>query len=237
MRDLAGKKVIITGASSGIGRELTRMLFEHEAEVAFCGRTGHKLRRTIDEIGEAAERSYSHAFDISSENSIIDFVDEARRRLGGFDILINCAGANTARAAVGEIKTSDLEMMLKINLTAPFVFMREVYRDMAVQRSGMIINVLSTVSRFANESLGAYTASKAGLEGLVNVFRKEARNNNVKICSVYPGGVDTDFRHESRPEYLNPETVAESIISIILMSGQGSVDEFTIRPMIEKNYS
>jgi len=71
---------------------------------------------------------------------------------------------------------------------------------------------------------------------LVKVFRKEARENNIHVSSIYPGGVDTAFRDISKPKYLNPEEVADSILFMMLFKNNGVIDELVIRPMIERNY-
>ena len=178
----------------------------------------------------------SQVFDISDENEIIRFVSDASMKIGLPDILINCAGANTARANVADIKTSDLEWMLKINMIAPFIFMRETYKQIAGKKAGLFINILSTVCRFSNEGIGAYTASKAGLDALTNVFRKEVRGNRIRICSVYPGGVNTAFRENPRPDYLAPEAVADAVLAMTAFDENTAVDELVLRPIVEKNY-
>ena len=236
MKTLLNKKVIITGATSGIGRCLTVKLLNAGANVAFCGRSEIKMAQLLTELKHIQNNFYYDTFDISNEDDIIRFVKNAFNSLGQFDILVNCAGVNSARASVSDIKTVDLEWMLRINLVAPFVFVREVYNSMRNKQKGLFINVLSSACNFSNEGIGAYTASKAGFDALVKVFRKEVRDNNIRVCSIYPGGVNTPFRNKPNPEYLNPETVADAIISMMLSDEKSSIDELTIRPMIEKNY-
>jgi len=233
---LKNKNIVVTGATSGIGKSLTKKLNMFGANLAFCGRSELKMTALLNELNFINGKCYYETFDISEEKSIVSFVKNASINLGKIDILVSCAGANTARDLVPEIKTSDLEWMLKVNLVAPFVFMREAYKTMSNKDSGIFINVLSTACNYSNEGIGAYTASKAGFDALVKVFRKEVRNENIKVCSIYPGGVDTSFRETSRPDYLSPETVADAIISMMGYDTNTSMDELVIRPMIEKNY-
>jgi len=237
MKTIAGKHIVLTGATSGIGRCLARILNREGAGLAVCGRSPQKMDQLTAELENPEAPFYSELFDISEEARIAAFLENTRSRLGSVDVLVNCAGVNSERARVEDITTDQLEWMLKINLTAPFVFMREVYREMRDRKEGMIINVLSTVCNYSNEGIASYTASKAGLDALTKVLRKEAREYNVKICSVYPGGVNTEFRSEPRPLYMGPETVAESIVSMMKMNEDACVDELVLRPMIEKNYS
>lgn len=233
--NLKDKRILITGATSGIGKSLTLKLIKIGAKVAFCGRSKTKLDELLKEILGDQNNYYSESFDITIERDIKKFVKNAIENLGGVDILINCAGANTAKSFVKDIETSDLEYMLKLNAIGPFIFMREVYDNMVNNDTGIIINVLSTVCNFSNEGIGAYTASKASLDALVKVFRKEARDY-IRVCSIYPGGVNTSFRDMAKSEYLKAEEVADSIILMMLFEGNASVDELVIRPMIEKNY-
>lgn len=236
LKSLLNKKILVTGATSGIGRCLTKQLLESGAHVAFCGRSEDKMEKLISELSPD-DTYYFESFDISNEANIIKFVENASKALGEFDLLVNCAGVNSSRAQVSDLKTFDLEWMLKINMIAPFIFMREVCKSMKKKKAGLIINVLSTVCNFSNEGIGAYTASKAGFDALVKVFRKEVRNSNIRVCSIYPGGVDTPFRAEARPTYLNVEDVVRAIMSMMQFDDHASVDELIIRPTVEKNYS
>jgi len=237
MNKIKDKNIIITGATSGIGKCVALKLLNAGANVAFCGRSKDKMDKLLSEIINVKTNYYYETFDISNEKSIISFVESAAKNIGSIDILINCAGVNSSRAPVSEIKTTDLEWMLKVNLIAPFIFMREVYKNLKFLNGGLFINILSTVCNFSNEGIGAYTASKAGFDALVKVFRKEFRNEKIRVCSVYPGGVNTAFRDTERKDYLNSEEVADAIISIMHFDDNTSIDELVIRPIIEKNYS
>tara|TARA_R110002050_G_scaffold4573_3_gene22167 strand:+ start:11762 stop:12472 length:711 start_codon:yes stop_codon:yes gene_type:complete len=236
MYSLINKNIIVTGATSGIGKCLTKALLNSGANVAFCGKSENKMKSFLTEL-DNPHNCYYETFDISNEDAIIDFVNNVKAHMGSVDTLVNCAGANGSRGFVSDIKTNDLELMIRVNMIAPFIFIREVYNSMKIEEPGMFINVLSTVCNFSNEGIGAYTASKAGYDALVKVFRKEVREKNKRVCSIYPGGVDSPFREEDRPDYLNVEDVAKAILSMMLFDKNASVDELVIRPVIEKNYS
>ncbi len=233
---IENKNILITGATSGIGKEITKKLLSHKANIAFCGKSPEKLQALSRETEQYQSKQFYRAFDISDEESILSFIEDSRNSIGDIDILINCAGINSERANVESISTCELRKMIDVNLIAPFVFIREIYNQMIKRRSGTIINILSTVCRFSNEGIASYTASKSGLDALVKVLRKEARKHNVKICSVYPGGVNTGFRSEPRPQYLSPEIVAESVCSLIMLNSESCLDELVIRPVVETNF-
>lgn len=231
------KSVICTGATSGLGRALTFSLLERGAKVAFCGRSKEKMTEILDEIPDAVSASiFYDSFDITDGSAIISFIQNANNRIGAVDVLVNCAGVNSARASVDSIEISDLEWMLKVNLIAPLQFIKECNKSMSARREGLILNVLSTCCLFSNDGLGAYTASKCALDGLIKVFRKEARKNGVRVCSVYPGGIDTPFRSQSRKEYLTPRNAAEAILNALEIDPSVAMDEIVLRPFVETNY-
>jgi NAD(P)-dependent dehydrogenase (short-subunit alcohol dehydrogenase family) len=238
MKTVSGKVIVVTGATSGIGRQLALRLSSEGATLALCGRSEEKMSGLLEELRKGSSEStpFSRAFCLSSEEEIVRFVADAESRLGPVEVLINCAGLNSARAEVAEMSTADLDWMLAINLRAPLIFMRECFRGMRARRAGHIVNVLSTVCLFSNEGIGAYTASKAGLDALTKVFRKEARTAGVKVTSIYPGGVNTGFRAQSRPDYLSPESVAEAIVSVLKLGDETAVHDLVFRPMTESNF-
>lgn len=108
---------------------------------------------------------------------------------------------------------------------------------MKVKKEGLIINILSTCCLFSNEGNGAYTAAKSALDGLTKVFRKEARKNNIRVCSVYPGGINTPFRDQEREDYLSPENTADTILKTLDIDTSVALDEIVLRPFVETNYS
>ncbi len=200
-------------------------------------RTQQQLEELAEEIQENGGQSSLFAVDLTKENELEDCIQKIKKHYGRIDVLVNCAGANTSRSAIADLSVDDLMGLVQLNMMSPFVFMKEVYNvSMKPRGQGIVINVLSTVCGFSNEGIGAYTASKAGIDALTKVFRKEAREHGVKVCAIYPGGVDTPFRAAERPEYLDPEQVVDAILFMASQNGISSVDELVIRPIVEKNY-
>lgn len=229
------KRVIVTGGTSGLGKNLVILLLKKGAKVAFCGRSKEKMENVLKEI-EDKNRVYYDTFEITDDNKISSFVKGAEQKLGSIEVLINCAGANTARASVDEIDIEDFDLMFKVNTVAPLVFIKDCYRGMKERKEGLIVNILSTCCLFSNEGLGSYTASKSALDGLTKVLRKEARKNNIRVCSVYPGGINTPFRPQEREEYLSPDSTAEAILKALDIDNSIALDEIVLRPFIESNY-
>ncbi|WP_315073480.1 SDR family oxidoreductase [uncultured Clostridium sp.] len=232
------KCVIVTGGTSGLGKSLVLKLISMGAKVALCGRSQEKMKYVLEEITEEEKKNiFYENFDITDENRIVEFVKNVGEKFGTVDVLINCAGANTARGLVESIKIEDMNLMLKVNTIAPLVFIEECYKYMKVKKEGLIINILSTCCLFSNEGNGAYTAAKSALDGLTKVFRKEARKNNIRVCSVYPGGINTPFRDQEREDYLSPENTADTILKTLDIDTSVALDEIVLRPFVETNYS
>lgn len=231
------KCVIVTGGTSGLGKNLVLKLMNMGVKVAFCGRSKEKMNEVLNEIKvEDRNNIFYDTFEITEEDKIISFVRNAESNLGEADVLINCAGANTARALVEDIAIEDIDLMLKVNMIAPLVFMKECYKPMKEKKEGLIVNILSTCCLFSNEGIAAYTASKCALDSLTKVFRKEARKNNVRVCSIYPGGINTTFRAQEREDYLSADKTAEAILKSLDIDNSIALDEIVLRPFVETNY-
>lgn len=231
------KCVIVTGGTSGLGKNLVLKLINIGAKVAFCGRSQEKMNDVLNEINEEDRNNiYYDTFEITQEDKIISFVKTVGYKFGQVDVLVNCAGANSARGLVEEIKIEDIDYMLKINAIAPLIFIKECYKYMKIKKDGLIVNILSTCCLFSNEGVGAYTASKGALDSLTKVLRKEARKDNIRVCSVYPGGINTSFRSNVREDYLSPKDTAEAILKTLDADKNIALDEIVLRPFVETNY-
>ncbi len=237
MRSLIGKVIYLTGATKGIGRSTALLLAAQSTVLALCGRDTaalEEMKRLV--VSEGAPEPFTKSFDLTDEKKILEFYRQAKNTVGPPDILINNAGYNSRKARVADVKTEEFDRIIAVNLRAPFILMREAARDMEARDSGHIVNVLSSVCHFDIETMGAYTAAKKGLQGLTDVFRKEVRERNVRVTSIYPGGTDTDFREQSRPHYMRPESVAEAIVASLTLPEDVVPHHFTFRPMSEKNF-
>jgi NAD(P)-dependent dehydrogenase (short-subunit alcohol dehydrogenase family) len=237
MRSLEGKTVYITGATHGIGRALAVRLAREKTNLALCGRDRSALAEVESAAREAGTRALcTKSFNIAEEERILDFYREARTRLGPPSILVSNAGYNSRKAPLWEVTTDEFDGLIAVNLRAPFILIREAFSDMKEAGSGHVVVVLSTSCRFDMENMSAYTAAKKGLEGLVDVFRKESRPHNIRVTSVYPGGTDTQFRKTPRPDYLRPESVAEAVVQALLLPDDLVMHEMVFRPMVETSF-
>lgn len=235
--ELKNKNVMLTGATSGIGKCLLVELLREGANVSFCGRSKQKMDELWVEIEPINKsKTYHETFDLADTEKLNSFIIESYKQFNSLDMLINCAGLNSAKDDVVDVKLSDLDHMMNINFRVPFILMQQVGKKMKEAKSGTIVNVLSSVCLFNNERAVSYTASKAAMNAASLIFNKEMREHNVRVVSVYPGGVDTAFRKNTREDYLRPEEVADIILANLKAANYASLDELVFRPMVEKNF-
>ena len=202
------KTVIITGATDGIGKALACLLSK-EYNLALCGRNEDKLKQLTQELGNC--HVYAECFDITDKEKRRNFCEHVKREFGAVDVLVNCAGANTKKDKIADINLDDLRYMFELNCVSAVGMIQEIYPLMAERKCGLFVNILSSCCLFNNPMTGSYSASKDAMEGISKILTKEAKADNIGVCNVYPGGVDTNFRATPNPDYLKPETIAKMI--------------------------
>ena len=225
------RTVVITGATDGIGKALA-LLLSKEYNLALCGRSEDKMKQLTQDLGEC--RVYAECFDITDKEKRHAFCENVKKEFGTVDVLINNAGANTKKDRIVDINLEDLRYMFELNCVSAVGMIQEIYPLMAEKQQGLFVNILSTCCLFNNPMTGSYSASKDALEGISKILLKEIKSENIGVCNVYPGGVDTNFRAVGNCNYLKPETVAKMIKNCIEIE-EGCVHDIVIRPFIEDN--
>jgi 3-oxoacyl-[acyl-carrier protein] reductase len=184
---LEGKKILITGASGGIGKAIVADCLKHGAQVAISGTNAEKLAALNAEFGGKCVLLPCKLDDAAQVEQLIPSASEA---LGGLDVLVNNAGI-TRDGLMMRMKDEDWEAVLNINLTANFRLSRAAIKPMIKQRSGRIINITSVVAVMGNGGQTNYCASKAGLIGMSKALAQEVAARGITVNCIAPGFIKT----------------------------------------------
>ncbi|QIA63469.1 SDR family NAD(P)-dependent oxidoreductase [Vibrio astriarenae] len=222
------KSIIVTGATSGIGYELTKSLCEKGHKVVASGRDLERLTTLQSQTGCEIVQA-----DLADAEQVVDLFQAAVEKLGTLDVLINNAGMNSRKCEIDELTIEEFDHQYAVNLRAPAILSREALKVMKPKKQGQIINVVSTVAKRANETMSVYTAMKQGLAGFSAILMKEAQPHGIKVTSLFPGGTDTNFREAERPQYMHPKSVADTIALLLELPDDVVMHEMTFRPPVE----
>ncbi|MFC5970497.1 SDR family oxidoreductase [Halomarina salina] len=203
------KTVLITGASSGIGRATARA-FLHEDWTVYA------TARDPEDITDLAERgAETAALDVTDETQIRSVVDRMDEEQGRIDCLVNNAGYGQF-GPVEDVPTDLLHEQMDVNLYGPHRLIRAVLPYMREREDGRIVNVSSVAGRFATPGMGVYSASKFGLEALTDALRNEVEPHGIEAVLVEPGPVETNFadRADDRLDLLDRSGAYETLYKL-----------------------
>ena len=228
MNNLSGKKVLITGGSSGIGKATAIDLVGKGAIVCITGRNKAKLEKVASEINAIPIH-----LDVSKYNSIAVKTLDAFHSMGGIDVLINNAGIGEF-AKLEDIKVNHFESIFATNVFGLTMLTQEVVKFFKTQQYGMIINIGSSAATSGFPSGSVYCASKFALRGLTECWRHELRRDNIRVVLVNPSEVPTAFNNKDRVEReeqenkLSSKEISHAIISTINMDKRGFIPELNV---------
>ncbi len=189
---LKNARVIVTGASSGIGRAIALEFGRRGARVALGSRNRPALEEVAASIKAEGGTAVVIPTDVTVEGAVKRMADEAIRDLGGIDILVNNAGQGMS-ATIGDASSADVETLFRLNVLAAAAAIRAVLPIMRAQRSGMIINISSMAGRVVIPRIGYYSASKFALTAIGDALRMEESHNGIKVMNVFPGTTESNF--------------------------------------------
>jgi NAD(P)-dependent dehydrogenase (short-subunit alcohol dehydrogenase family) len=191
------RRILITGASSGLGLELAGELVARGARVAGVARGRERL------AAAARERGFTPiAADVSSKDEVYRISSTALEALGGLDLLVNAAstlGPSPLRPLL-DTDCEDLSRALETNLLGPFRLTKAVLPALLLGRGGTVVNISSDAAVSAYPRWGAYSTSKAALDRLGAVWGEELRAHGVRFLAFDPGDMDTPLHREAVPD-------------------------------------
>jgi len=228
-------KALITGATSGIGKETARAFAQAGVDLALVGRSQEKLNQVIAEIGQQVTLK-SYLIDLAEIATVKEQIKAAVTDFGGIDILVNNAGMGYTNP-LNETPLEDWQQVLDLNLTSVFQCIQGVLPTLRDRGGGTIINVASIAAHNPFPSWGAYSVSKAGLITLSKALSGEEKENGIRVISIAPGAVNTPLwdtdtvkMELNRAAMLDPKVVAQTIVQAALLPQQAVIEEMTLMP-------
>jgi NADP-dependent 3-hydroxy acid dehydrogenase YdfG len=248
--ELASRRVVVTGASSGIGVAVVRAFAAAGAHVVLAARREDRLRSLATELEAAGAQVAVAPTDMRSESDIVRLFDSARMRFGGVDVLVNNAGLGRA-APLSSAPSAAWREMLEVNVLGLSIATREAIRDMDRRGvAGHIVHVSSMAGhRVPGLDSGMYAATKFAVRALTEGLRQELRGRQspIRVSCVSPGYVDTEFaavfsgssdapaKLNARLKVLEPEDVAAAVLWIVSRPPHVEVHDVLVRPAAQKN--
>jgi NAD(P)-dependent dehydrogenase (short-subunit alcohol dehydrogenase family) len=181
---------IVTGGGRAIGKAIALRLVADGYDVALAGPDRQEVDAVAAEVEALGRRGLPVVADVTSEEQILDLVEQTTRVLGRIDVLVNNAGIIGPTAPVHAVRRSDWDSVLAVNLTGAFLCCQAVLPAMMAQCSGRIINIASIAGKIAYALRSPYAVSKWGLIGLTLTLAKEVGPYNIQVNAVCPGPVE-----------------------------------------------
>ncbi len=241
---LKGKVALVTGAGSGLG-EATALAFAHAGASVACIDLNIKAAERVSQ-GLVAQDCQSMAIgcDVSDATSVAQAIQTTVERFQRLDILVNCAAIDYT-LSVDEMTIEQWDRVIAVNLRGPFLMAKAALPLMREQRSGHIVNIVSTAATRAWANASAYHASKWALRGFSRALGVEGRPDGIRVTTIIPGGMRTHFFDRfaeqgiPMPEEQNlqdPATVADVIVYATTVPPESALQEVIVTPLTETSW-
>jgi uncharacterized oxidoreductase len=195
--NITGKRVLITGGSSGIGLALAQVLLAKGAKVAISGRRPEAVAEAVRSMQTGSARIHGIVADIATAEGRDATLQQALAALGGLDILVNNAGGVRA-GRLDNIPEAELRAMIDVNLVAPILLTRAALPALRQRGDAMVVNIASGIALIGAPFYATYAAVKAGVASFGESLRRELKGEGVHVLTAYPGGTDTPMMKSNR---------------------------------------
>jgi 3-oxoacyl-[acyl-carrier protein] reductase len=229
--DLANKVAIITGAGRGIGREVALSLAAEGVRVVLVSRTASQLDQVADQINSSGGAALALPIDLGSPGSTEKIIEKTLDAYKGIDLLINNAAVLFATDYT-DVTEEEWDLVMNINLKAPFFLSQKTLPEMKKRGGGYIINISSTAALTVPPGIATYGISKKAVIGLSEALYEKAKEYNVKVSVIYPGMTDTEMLRGFNPpvssdKWMKTEDIVGCIMFLLKQSERVVVKEVT----------
>ena len=239
MGQVVGRKALVTGGSSGVGRATALLFLAEGAQVAVLSRESDHLRALAAEISGPGKSGHVFPVDVANRPATATAVERAVAALGGLDVVVHAAGINIKQRAMSVLDPADWDRVIEVNLQACFNVTHAVLPTLRKAGGGQIIYI-SSISAKRPEALSgpSYIAAKSGLNGLAAALTEEERKHGIRPTVVVPGLIDTKLilnrptppSREQLDQALRPEDVAKACLFIASQPARVLIRELEITP-------
>lgn len=193
IRKLSGTIAVITGATSGIGRETAREFSKAGAKIVVAGRRKERLQELVNEIEAAGRDALALQTDVADQSQVEKLIETSVERFGRVDVLVNNAGVAIASRFL-EMPLEDFRRLMDVNFWGAVYACRAAVPHMRKQQGGgVILNVSSIFGKRGMPFETAYCASKFALAGFSESLRSELMSEGIDVCTIFPGAVETEI--------------------------------------------
>jgi NADP-dependent 3-hydroxy acid dehydrogenase YdfG len=230
---LAGKAALITGGNRGIGKAIALRLATLGADIAICGRDPAALTNAAGELATRGVRVHAQRADVTDSSEVQALVKESEAALGGISILVNNAGMGLF-GPLQEKSEQEWDTLMNTNLKSVFLVSRAVIPGMVQRKSGDIINISSLAGKSTFAGGAIYCASKWALQGLSGCMAEDLRAYGIRVSTVCPGSVFTEFAGRGPKDagkVLTAQDVAHAVAMIATQGPQSFLSEVHLRPL------
>ncbi|MFK0156696.1 SDR family oxidoreductase [Streptomyces sp. NPDC090493] len=240
----SGRTALITGAGSGMGREIARLLARDGAAVALFGRRQDALDEVAAVIRAEGGTALPLAVDITRADDVTSALDRVRAELGPVDVLVNNAGSSSSVLNPQWLPHEEWREVLEVNLTAVFRLTQAALPDMLDRGTGTVVTVSSLAAVNPNLLGGAaYGAAKAGVRNFMTFLHNTFRNQGLRAITVLPGEADTPILDnrarppapEERAAMVQPEDVAEAVRLAVALPQRVVLQEIVVAPTRQRD--
>ena len=232
MEKLNGKKILVVGATGGIGSSLVKLLHQSGASLFISGRNNEKLLALSQQIGLSS--SCMAAVDITSSTEVEQLAVQVNAEMGTLDILINASGIGIIKP-LEQLSLEDFMQSLQTNLVGSFLLVKAFLPAMKEVKKGLIINIPGVLGKVPMAGAAAYSASKYGIVGMMQSIREELKRTEIRITNIFLGGVDSPFWEKidlkvQKEKMIREEEAARAIWFLCQQPASGVVSEMVLQP-------